>query len=151
MTGCCYMNAMVNNIGLRERWGESDKITKGNVVLVPIKESKMKVSVCVVAVSERAEDGKALGVYSFDVNNIRMDSKPETEYCFGDVNINIDGVTNSFDVNWWNDSEVIYRVSRRYRKWYWYPAQTLRVVAVPVDVVVGVFWIGAYGVSCLFQ
>ena len=151
MTGCCSANVMVNNIGLREKWGESDKTMKGDVVLVPIKESKMEVSVCVVAVPERAEDGKALGVYSFDVKDIRKDARSGTQYCFGRVNINVDGVTTSFDVDWWNDSDVSYRISHRYRKWYWYPAQTLRVIAIPVDVVTGVFWVTAYGVSCLFQ
>jgi len=147
------MNATVNNIGLRERWGQSDKITKGNIVLVPINESKMEVGcgACVVAYSKRADEGKALGVYSFDVKDIQDDGKAVSEYRVGNVNINVGGVTNSFVVSWFNYSEVIYFVSYRYRKWYWYPAQTLRVIAVPVDVVVGVFWVGAYGVSCLFQ
>ncbi|MCX7005843.1 MAG: hypothetical protein NTY53_01070 [Kiritimatiellaeota bacterium] len=144
-SGCGYVTTSVNNIGLRETWGNSDKATN-HVAVVLLKESKMTVGICVVATSEREDEGKKLGVYSFNVNSIQEDRDSGPGYHFGRVKIKAGEATGFFDVNWF-DNMGGYEVSRRFRKWYWYPAQTLQVIALPVDFIVGVFWFGAYGVS----
>ena len=143
--GCCMASTTVSSIGTRQKWGNTRVAPGDNVVSVKINDTKLHadpghggLAIPYKSLNHRHRE-RVVDIITVDLSKINWKSDSASSK-FGEFECMVNGKPTKFDVrvdHHGDKGDDLIMESDYYRQWYGYPAQSLLVIAIPLDVVTG--------------
>lgn len=153
ISGCFMSSTLVSSIGARAKYGETKLTSFEKEVSIEIIDTSLIVNgwamghgLAIPYVTLMpAPGGESLEKIVLNLADIKWSNDKNYEK-IGEVQCLLKGVQTKFEVRQVSIDTNSTRLSleSRYRYWYGYPAQSLLVVSLPVDVATDVVLIGAF-------